>query len=184
MIPLWAVTTLWFLRSFETRSLGCAALAGAGGAGRDARQILVGLAARGLGIAALADPRRGAYFRSAAPWVTIAVGALVLAPHVAWLVANDFVAFTYALATPQRDAFGGRAAVGSASSLARCLCGGAARAGAIAVRPSARRSPTRCGRATPERRLVALAFCAPLVLPLLSRSPRAGDRLAVDDVGA
>ena len=30
LIPLWAATTLWFLRSFETRSLGYAALAGLG----------------------------------------------------------------------------------------------------------------------------------------------------------
>ena len=51
----------------------------------------------GLGVAALADPRRATYFRSAAPWVTIAVGALVLAPHVAWIVANDFAPFTYAV---------------------------------------------------------------------------------------
>ena len=36
--------------------------------------------------------RRAAYFRSGAPWVTIAVGAAALAPHVAWLVANDFCA--------------------------------------------------------------------------------------------
>ena len=32
LIPLWAATTLWFLRSFETRNLGYAALAGLGAA--------------------------------------------------------------------------------------------------------------------------------------------------------
>ena len=50
----------------------------------------------GLGIAALADPRRARLFPLARPWVTIAVGALVLAPHVAWLIANDFAPFSYA----------------------------------------------------------------------------------------
>src|SRR5439155_1692130 len=35
--------------------------------------------------------------RSPAPWVTIAVGALALAPHVAWLIANGFEPFSYAV---------------------------------------------------------------------------------------
>ena len=46
LIPLWALTTWWFLRSFETRSAIWAALAGARGGLRDARQILVDLPAR------------------------------------------------------------------------------------------------------------------------------------------
>ena len=53
----------------------------------------------GLGIAALTDRRREDYFRSPAPWVTIAAGALVLAPHVVWLVGSSFAPFSYALAT-------------------------------------------------------------------------------------
>src|SRR6202022_992067 len=68
----------------------------------------------GLGVAALVDARRGVYFRSAAPWVTIAVGALALAPPVAGLPANDFAPFSYAVAvhgeatfaTTLRAAFG------------------------------------------------------------------------------
>src|SRR5262249_58035748 len=47
-------------------------------------------------------------------WVTIAVGALALAPHAAWLIANDFAPFSYAivlhgtgsLASTIGDAFG------------------------------------------------------------------------------
>jgi len=66
--------------------------------GMHVRQILVDLLLLGLGIAALLDRRRAAYFRSGAPWVTIAAGALALAPHAAWLVANDFVPFSYAVA--------------------------------------------------------------------------------------
>src|SRR5438874_8785102 len=96
MIPLWAATTWWFLRAFETRSTVFAALAGlAGGAAMLGKYWSIWLLA-GLGLAALLDPHRGSYFRSAAPWVTIAVGTLLLAPHVAWLVAHDFAPFEYA----------------------------------------------------------------------------------------
>ena len=45
LLPLWAATTLFFLRSFETRKHGgCGARRRAGG-GRDLRQVLVGHAA-------------------------------------------------------------------------------------------------------------------------------------------
>ena len=48
----------------------------------------------------------------AAPWVTIAVGALALAPHAAWLIANDFVPFSYAVAIHATGSFA--AAIGDA----------------------------------------------------------------------
>src|SRR5262249_15220225 len=90
LLPLWAATTLWFLRSFETRRVLDAALAGLGAAAAMYGKYWSVFLLLGLGIAALADRRRAAYFRSPAPWVTIAVGALALAPHAAWLIANDF----------------------------------------------------------------------------------------------
>src|SRR5262249_19021180 len=96
LIPLWAATAWWFLRSFETRSPPFAALAGlAAGAAMLGKYWSIALLA-GLALAALVDPRRRSYFASAAPWVTIAVGALVLAPNVAWLVAHDFMPFDHA----------------------------------------------------------------------------------------
>src|SRR5215468_6139054 len=97
LLPLWAATTLWFLRSFETRHLLDAALAGVLAAATMYGKYWSVVLLLGLGVAALADSRRAAYFRSAAPWVTIAVGALALAPHAAWLVANDFAPFSYAV---------------------------------------------------------------------------------------
>ena len=97
LIPLWAATTWWFLRSFETRSIAFAALAGIGAAAATLGKYWSVTLLAGLALAALADPRRRSYFASAAPWVTVAVGALVLAPHVAWLVAHDFAPFGYAV---------------------------------------------------------------------------------------
>ena len=106
----------------------------------------------GLGVAALADPRRGAYFRSAAPWVTIAVGALALAPHVAWIVANDFAPFTYAVAAhPATRA----SAIMSAARIPRRrrrLSGGAGRhSRGVTARPSLR-ARRRHAVAAPSRR--------------------------------
>ena len=97
LLPLWAATTLWFLRSFETRRVLDAALAGLGAAAAMYGKYWSIFLLLGLGIAALVDRRRAAYFGSPAPWVTIAVGALALAPHVAWLIANDFAPFSYAI---------------------------------------------------------------------------------------
>src|SRR5437588_3757795 len=97
LIPLWAATTLWFLRSFETRDLLSAALAGVAAAaamlGKYWSIVLLG----GLAVAALGDARRSGYFRSPAPWVTAAAGSLVLAPHVAWLLTPGGSPFEYAL---------------------------------------------------------------------------------------
>ena len=97
LIPVWAATTWWFLRSYETRSIGYAALAGLAAAAAMLGKYWSILLLAGLVIAALADPRRKDYFRSAAPWVTVAVGSFALAPHIAWLAGHDFGTFGYAL---------------------------------------------------------------------------------------
>jgi 4-amino-4-deoxy-L-arabinose transferase-like glycosyltransferase len=82
LIPLWALTALCFLRSLETRSAPWAALAGASaGAAMLGKYWSIFLLA-GLAVAALLDSERARYFRSAAPWITIGVGATLIAPHV------------------------------------------------------------------------------------------------------
>ncbi|MBO0758313.1 MAG: glycosyltransferase family 39 protein, partial [Bradyrhizobiaceae bacterium] len=99
MIPLWAATTWFFLRSFQTHRVVFAALAGLAAAAAMLGKYWSIFLLLGLAIAALAHPHRGAYFRSSAPYVTVAVGALALTPHLAWLYANHFEAFGYALAS-------------------------------------------------------------------------------------
>jgi hypothetical protein len=131
----------------------------------------------GLGIAALADPRRAAYFRSPAPWVTIAVGTLALAPHAAWLAANDFAPFSYAVVTH---------GAGSFASTMRAVLGYLAGSIAyvavplivvfLAARPSRVALADMAWPATPERRLAALAFWAVLLAPVLV-APATGVRL-------
>src|SRR5215469_15603240 len=97
MTPLWALTTWWFLRSYETRRAGYAVLAGLAAAAAMLGKYWSIVLLLGLGLAALADPRRAAYLRSAAPWLTIAAGIVGLAPHLAWLYANHFTPFDYAM---------------------------------------------------------------------------------------
>jgi 4-amino-4-deoxy-L-arabinose transferase-like glycosyltransferase len=84
--PLWAATALCFIRSYDTRAPLWAALAGAAAAAAMLGKYWSIFLLAGLALAAITDVRRAAYFRSAAPWITIAVGALLLAPHFIWLV--------------------------------------------------------------------------------------------------
>ena len=167
LIPLWAATAWCFLRSFERRSAGWAALAGLCAAGAMLGKYWSVFLLAGLGIAALLDSRRAAYFRSAAPWVTIAVGGAVLSPHVAWLIAHDFAPVTYArFVHVGTDAGSGWKTVnylaGSAGYVALPVLLAFA-----AMRPSRAAAADMLWPATPARRLVILAFWAPLLLPAL-----------------
>jgi 4-amino-4-deoxy-L-arabinose transferase-like glycosyltransferase len=168
LIPLWALTTWFFLRSFETRSVIWAALAGTAATAAMMGKYWSIFLLAGLGVAALADPRRAQYFRSAAPWVTIAVGAILFAPHVAWIVANDFAPFTYAVVAHQSTL------ASSALSGLGFLLGVAAYVAApivialVLTRPSMAAIGDSIWPRTPERRLVLIAFLAPLILPALA----------------
>ena len=167
MLPLWAATTALFLRSYETRRVGVAALAGLAAAaamlGKYWSIVLLG----GLGLAVLFDPRRAAYFRSPAPWVTIAAGLVGLAPHIAWLIAHDFTPFTYAMETHPATLLesvhsGVNYITGTAAYVALPVL-----LAAIAARPTLAALGDTVWPKAPERRLVVLAFALPLVLPML-----------------
>ncbi len=122
----------------------------------------------GLAVAALADARRALYFLSAAPWITIAVGALLLAPHFAWLVQHDFLPLTYAIGAHGVKTFGqtlvtaGRYLGGDPGDAAVPVL-----AVLILTRPSAAALADTLLRPTPERRFVVVAFSATLLLPVL-----------------
>ena len=169
LMPLWAATTLLFLRSFETRRVSDAALAGVTAAAAMYGKYWSIFLIAGLGVAALADPRRAVYFRSPAPWVTVAVGALALAPHVAWLVANGFEPFSYAVLAPTMAARPDVGEPGGGVRLSRWqrrLRGGRGRYRCSSPRArAAARSRDSLWPATPERRLAAVAFWATLLSP-------------------
>ncbi len=169
MIPFWAATTWWFLRSFETYSLVYAALAGLAAAGAMLGKYWSIFLLAGLGIAAIADPRRGHYFGTLAPRVTVAVGALALAPHLAWIVANDFAPFGYALTV--HAAMSALAPLQSAAGFLLGTCGYLAIPAvlaAAAARPGWRALADTLWPAEPKRRTVLLAFALPILLPVVA----------------
>jgi 4-amino-4-deoxy-L-arabinose transferase-like glycosyltransferase len=168
LMPLWAATTLWFLRSFETRRVLDAALAGVGAAACMYGKYWSIFLLLGLGLAALLDRRRANYFYSAAPWVTIAAGAVALAPHAAWIVTNDFLPISYAI-----EGHGSTSLVSALRGALGYLAGGVAYVSVPLVFVFAATRPGRAALsdmgwpATPERRLAALAFWTTLLLPPL-----------------
>ena len=167
LTPFWAATTWWFLLSFETRRASIAALAGfAAGAAMLGKYWSIFLLA-GLGIAALTDPRRAAYFRSPAPWVTIAAGAAVLAPHVFWVATHGFTTVDFAFTSHATSL--ARAAAGSLYFLLSVLGYIAAPIvlGALATLPSIAAIKDTLAPVGPERRMLLVAFAAPLLLAAL-----------------
>ena len=168
LIPFWAATTWWFLRSLETRRAGWAVLAGSGAAAAMLGKYWSIFLLAGLGVAALADPRRGAYFRSPAPWLTIAVGAVLIAPHLVWVATHDFEPFRYAFGGAPGDA--GR---GGATYAVVFLGGILAYIAApmvlnlIATRPSMVAIGDSIWPPAGDRRTVVIALAAPIFLAAL-----------------
>jgi hypothetical protein len=167
LIPFWAVTTWWFLRSLETRRAGWAALAGAAAAAAMMGKYWSIYLLAGLVVAAFADGRRGEYFRSPAPWLTVAVGAVLLAPHLVWVFTHDF--------EPLRYAFGSHpVSYGAAVGYALLFFGGVPAYIAapivlnlIATRPTMVAIGDSIWPPPGERRTAVIALAAPLVLAAL-----------------
>jgi len=169
LMPLWAATTFAFLRSYTQRSARYALLAGIAAAACMLTKYWSVFLIGGLIIAALSDKRHADYFRSVAPWLTVAAGALVLAPHIVWLVQNDFAPFGYAMTVHGEKSFAA-AALGALGYLAGAL-------GYVAVpllvvmaaaRPSRKTLADLIWPADRNRRLAATAFWAPLLLPVIA----------------
>jgi 4-amino-4-deoxy-L-arabinose transferase-like glycosyltransferase len=168
LLPLWAAATFAFLRSYRAPRAGNAALAGVAAAACMLGKYWSAVLLAGLGLTALIDRRRAAYFRSPAPWITVAVGLAVLAPHLVWLVRHDFAPFAYAVGVH------GEKPIGTSVLDALGYLTGSAGYVAIPViwvfvlaRPKGAAVADMAWPADPERRLVAEAFWLPLLLPAL-----------------
>jgi 4-amino-4-deoxy-L-arabinose transferase-like glycosyltransferase len=168
LLPLWAATTWFFLRSVRTHGAAWAALAGVAAAGAMLGKYWSVFLLAGLALAALIDRRRLDYLRSLAPWVTTAAGVIVLAPHLIWLMRHDFDPFSYAMFIHGAKPFG--------TAFARALGYLAGACGYVAIpviivlavaRPSAKTLADIAWPQETERRLAAAAFWGPLLLPAL-----------------
>src|SRR6185437_11159227 len=160
--------TFWFLRSYRLRHVGYAALAGLGAAACMYGKYWSVMLLAGLFVAALIDRRRGAYFRSPAPWITAGVGLVALAPHLYWLTENHFAPFSYAV-----EVHGEKPFSGVLLSTLGYLAGSVAYVALpvvivlIGARPRLATLADMAWPADEERRLAAVAFWAPLLLPVL-----------------
>ena len=164
-MPFWAAASLYFLRSFLRRGATQAAFAGiAAGLAMLGKYWSVFLLA-GLGLAALFDPRRARYFRSAAPWISIAAGLIVLAPHLVWLISGRASTLAFAASTLP----GGDDRIRSLGYL-----GGSLAYVAVPLIIFLALRPGRAGIADAlrppdaDRRLVAVLFWASLLLPAIA----------------
>jgi 4-amino-4-deoxy-L-arabinose transferase-like glycosyltransferase len=96
MLPLWALTFLFYLRLIERRSALDAVLLGifaalAVLAKYHSVVLLFSIAAH-----LVLDREVRPIFRTYLPWLTVLAGSLALAPHLIWMIQNDFVTITYA----------------------------------------------------------------------------------------
>jgi 4-amino-4-deoxy-L-arabinose transferase-like glycosyltransferase len=167
LIPLWALAMWAMLRALDTRHFGWAALAGLAAAAAMLSKYWSVFLIAALALAALVHPKRRDYFRSAAPWVTTGVFIVAVAPHVWWLIREDFPPITWVtwrrLSTSLLDT------LRSAAEYEAGTLGYAVAAIALViffVRPAPR---ALADSLVPrdERRTAAILFWVPLLLPLV-----------------
>jgi len=167
LIPLWALAMWAFVRALNTRHLGWAALAGIAASAAMLVKYWSVFLIVALALAAFLHPKRRGFFRSAAPWVTAGVFLIAVAPHVVWLIRENFPPLTWVETRRVAASFGD-----TLYSMAEALGGSLAYAAiAIAlvlifVRP---RPIAFADGFLPndERRTAAILFWIPLLLPVV-----------------
>lgn len=168
LMPLWALTTFLFLRSYRTRSLTYAILAGGAAALCMLTKYWSVCLLVGLGVAALSHPQRGAYFRSWAPWLTAITSLALFSPHLVWLQMHGFPTVVYAVGwhghhTPAAAAWSELRYV--TDTIAFGLVPVAVVV--LAARPSLAMLRDMAWPADPVRRMIAVAFWTTLLFPVL-----------------
>jgi hypothetical protein len=102
-LSLWPWTAYFFVRSIERMNLPDAlafgAMAGLDFLSKYYAFILLATCA----VAALLHPNRRAYFKSVLPYASAGVTAAFVAPHIYWLLRNDFLPFAYFQEESGRD---------------------------------------------------------------------------------
>ncbi len=162
MIPFWALTALYFLRSVTRRTATASAATGLAGAGAMLGKYWSVNLLGGLGLAALLDRRRMAYLRSPAPWIALAVLALTLAPHAIWLTTRGSAATGFSQSIM---------VISAARSRTLEYVGGSLGYIAVPLLLFASLRPTRAALrdtlapADDDRRLAAMTLWMPLLLP-------------------
>lgn len=102
-LATWPLATYCFLRAFETRTMPWAIAAGITAAVTVLGKYYSVFLVASFALAAAAHPQRRAYFTSASPWISTAVGLAALSMHLDWLVANDAAPIQHALTHARSD---------------------------------------------------------------------------------
>jgi Dolichyl-phosphate-mannose-protein mannosyltransferase len=166
MLSTWPIATYCFLRAFETRGLAWSAGAGAAAALAMLGTYYSVFLIAGFVAAVLAHPGRRTFLLSWSPWLSVAVGALVLAPHVQWLLATGFTSLGD-LAAPHA----GMPLTKVLRKDALCILEGIASVVVllavygIAVRPDRATLRETLWPADPDGRMLVVLLAVPLVLP-------------------
>ena len=170
LIPLWALAMWAMLRALDTRHLGWAALAGLAAAAAMLTKYWSVFLIAALALTALvASPARATISARAAPWVTAGVFLVAVAPHVLWLIRENFPPITWVTTRRVAASFGDTARARAASALGGTV--------AYAARGACARARSSCGRRRAaladgllprdERRGAAILFWTPLLLPVV-----------------
>jgi len=167
LIPLWALAMWAMLRALDTRHPGWAALVGLAAAAAMLTKYWSVFLIAALSLAALVHPRRRAYFRSAAPWITAGLFSVALAPHVAWLIRENFPPLTWVATRRISAGF-----ADTLRSLAEYLAGTVGYAAVALVLVLVLVRPTLAAIRDSwfprdERRTAAALFWTPLLLPVV-----------------
>lgn len=96
MVPLWALTFLFYLRMIERHSSLDAVLLGGFAALAMLAKYHSVVLLLAVAVHALYDPKVRPLLTGRLPWLAVAAGILVLAPHLVWMVENDFLTVRYA----------------------------------------------------------------------------------------
>jgi 4-amino-4-deoxy-L-arabinose transferase-like glycosyltransferase len=168
LLSTWPIATWCFLRSFETRTLGWSAAAGAAAALAVLGKYYSILLVAAFVIAALMHPRRFDYLRSPAPWVAAAVGLIVLAPHLHWFFTTGGKTLSYA-----QQVHGG---LSIAALLWQTVSSTVSAIGyviilllayVLIVQPDRRTLRATLWPDEPDRRMLVVLLSAPLLLPII-----------------
>ena len=168
LLPLWAATTWFFLRSVRTCSTLWAALAGIAAAASMLGKYWSIFLLAGLALAVVIDHRRLDYLWSPAPYITAIAGSLALTPHLVWLTQHRFAPFGYATAAHVEMPY---AAI--ISSIFGYLAGALGYAAApiaivlVVAAPRLRALADTMWPSDDDRRLAAASFWGPLLLPVI-----------------
>ncbi len=170
LLLVWPWTVYAFVRSIQSLRPADGALFGVAAAvamGSKYSSILLLVSC--LGAAAL-HPRAKAYFTSPAPYVAIAVAALLLAPHLAWAFGHRLTTVTYVFEKQHFSTISALRIAGASLIGSLAFIGLAAAAfGAIAGRNSAnmvRRAMAAAG--SPRLRWLTVLALAPSLLTVLA----------------